>query len=87
MIHLKCDADCHNGNIVGVEKTLKLLQSTSQIAANIGYWSVNEAAQWTVAKNQFALGKELEPFNGSRCPPLFRHEPSNAERLTRPISP
>ncbi|KAJ9609748.1 hypothetical protein H2200_006076 [Cladophialophora chaetospira] len=44
---------------VGVEKTLKLLQSTSQIAANIGYWSPDEAAQWTIAKNQFAFARRF----------------------------
>ncbi|KIW67029.1 hypothetical protein PV04_06307 [Phialophora macrospora] len=44
---------------VGVEKTLKLLQSTAQIAANIGYWEPDEAALWTVAKNQFALARRF----------------------------
>ncbi|EXJ58518.1 hypothetical protein A1O7_05944 [Cladophialophora yegresii CBS 114405] len=44
---------------VAVEKTLKLLQSTAQIAANIGYTSPDEATLWTVAKNQFALARRF----------------------------
>jgi len=42
---------------VGIEKSLKLLQNASQIAANIGYWSPKEAGQWANAKDQFALAR------------------------------
>ncbi|OCT51489.1 Peroxisomal biogenesis factor 11 [Cladophialophora carrionii] len=44
---------------VGVEKTLKLLQSTAQIAASVSYPSPDEAALWTVAKNNVALARRF----------------------------
>ncbi|OAL33419.1 hypothetical protein AYO20_07275 [Fonsecaea nubica] len=44
---------------VGVEKSLKFLQSTSQIAATVGYLSPDEAALWLTAKNQFALARRF----------------------------
>ncbi|KAH0844801.1 PEX11 domain protein [Fonsecaea pedrosoi] len=44
---------------VGVEKSLKFLQSTSQIAATVGYLSPDEAALWLTAKDQFALARRF----------------------------
>ncbi|EXJ77592.1 hypothetical protein A1O3_09819 [Capronia epimyces CBS 606.96] len=43
----------------GIEKTLKLLQSVSQIGESIGDSSPTfvDLAQWTTAKNQFALAR------------------------------
>ncbi|OAG39992.1 hypothetical protein AYO21_05865 [Fonsecaea monophora] len=56
---------------VGVEKSLKFLQSTSQIAATVGYLSPDEAALWLTAKDQFALGEKLLPESPMSYIPLL----------------
>ncbi|KIW32031.1 uncharacterized protein PV07_03610 [Cladophialophora immunda] len=57
-----------SNDALGVEKSLKFLQSTSQIAATIGYLSPDEAAQWLTVKNHFALARRyLRLFKWIDC--------------------
>jgi hypothetical protein len=63
-------------DLVGVEKSLKFMQSASQIIANTDYVSAAEATRWTIARSQFNLGKlrcYSKPLEPSRMSAAASH--------------